>query len=308
MEENKIRNIQVADRNEFQSSKEFLMRKGADFQFITEGTVEKILYEDRCFVYVDLSDSGGRGHHLSKLFMNDIDKWLETQKPPVMDANYMEQMFHVDAIEEVIGEAVMMVDIDNCYWRTAFLLGYITEETYIKGLRNKNWKIGRNACIGSLCKSKTVLPFKAGVPDKKNRRVILPRAEYQHIRNHIIGHIFNLFNTMFQQMGYTFYMFLTDCVVFRWDKVKYVEDFLHGENYRTKMKTIEFTGVDRNAKKISWVDFEAGKKEGEISSPPQPKYYLYSNAQVVHYAGVRTDQLFDRGKGKNHNTEQPNAE
>jgi hypothetical protein len=290
-----LKNIQMKDRKDFLSTKDYLCQIKADFKFINEGSVERIVYGNRCFVWVDVNDSGGRGHHLSKMFMRDIDKWLETNKPPVKDANYMEQMFHLDAIEEVIGEAVMMVDINDCYWRTAYLLGYITEETYIKGLRHKDWKVGRNACIGSLCKSRTILPYKNGVADRINRTIVLPRLEYQHIRNHIIGHIFNLFNTMFQQMGYTFYMFLTDCVVFRWDKVKYVETFLHGANYRTKLKTIEFTEIDRENKKVSWVDFGGEDKSVENR---KEKYYFYSNAQVVQYHGERTDQLFHRDKGK----------
>lgn len=297
MKNKEFRTVLMSDRKEFLSTKEYLCNIKADFVYESAGSIDKIYYDKRCFVSVDLKDSGGRGHHLSKLFMADIDTWLEKNKtPPQWDNNYREQMFNLDAIESDVGRQLVMVDINDCYWRTALLLGYITEETYIKGLKSKSWKLGRNACIGSLAKTTISVPFKKGVADRRNRRIIHPKLEYQLIRNHIIGHVYNIFNDLFKQMGDTFYMFLTDCLVTRYSRLRDVQKHLRNEGYRSKAKPLEFLGVDRNERKIMWHDFQSSnidQFDRDIKAG-KDKYYLYSDAQIIQSSLVSSINHFNR--------------
>jgi hypothetical protein len=145
----------IRDRKFFLANKEYLCNIKADFDYISSGSVNRIIYNDREFLWVDVSTSSGRGHHLNKLFMKDIDNYILKNDGKVAhwDNNYREQMFNISAIEKNLNKQLIMIDINDCYWRTAYLLGYITESTYIKGRKRKEWKIGRNACIGSLCKT-----------------------------------------------------------------------------------------------------------------------------------------------------------
>ena len=220
MEATKPKVVLLSDKSIFEMNKRSLVKNKRDFEIVTEGSVERVFYKDKVYTYVDIKDTGGRGHHLSKIFMADVDKWLEAnaQSQIRYDNNYREQMFNVDAIERSLGNQLVMVDINDCYWR-----------------------------------------------------------------NHIIWEVYNIFNELFMQFGNTFYMFLTDCLVTEYDKLKEVQKYLNGKNYRMKSKPIEFLSVDRKEKKITWLDFQSSNIDeyGRDKKAPKEKYYIYSNAQVV---------------------------
>lgn len=286
----------VRSRNFFLANKDYLKSIKADFDYVSSGSVNTIIYGDREFTYVDLTSSGGKGHHLNKVFKIDIDNFITKNDGniPRWDNNYREQMFNLDAIEKTLGKQLVMIDINDCYWRTAYLLGYITESTYIKGKKRKDWKIGRNACIGSLIKTKTIQGFTNGKVDPDKRRVVRTPLAYQMIRSHIIGHVFRMFDSLFQQMGNTFYMFLTDCLVTTYDKKRWVEEYFTSEGYKIKSKPIEFTAIDRKNKRIDWFDFSAKRKEANVINQKQGvnRYYMYSNAQVVQSTLINTTEFF----------------
>ena len=285
----------MTNRKSFLANKDFLVNSGADFDYEVSGSVNKIIYNGKEFIYLDLSSSGGRGHHLNKMFMKDVNDYLEKNKDtmPLWDNNYKEQMFNLNAIEKHLKEPLVMIDINDCYWRTAFLLGYITEKTYIKGKKRKDWKIGRNACIGSLIKTRTIQGYMNGKLDLTKRRIIRTPVEYHYIRNHIIGNVYRMFNTLYEQMGDSFCMFLTDCLVTTNDKKRKVEQFFIDNGYRVKSKPIEFTAIDRKNKRIDWYDFNANR--GDTKNPTARgvnRYYMYSNTQVVRSSLVSTDGYF----------------
>jgi hypothetical protein len=286
----------IRDRKFFIANKDYLCNIGADFNYISSGSVNRIIYGDREFIYVDVTTSGGRGHHLTKQFIKDIDSYIAKNEGniPRWDNNYREQMFNIDAIEKNLNKQLVMIDINDCYWRTAYLLGYITEQTYIKGRKRKEWKIGRNACIGGLCKTVVTQGYTLGKVDATKRVVTRPPVNYQFIRNHIIGHVFTMFNELFEQMGNTFFMFLTDCLVTTYENKKRVEDYFTQKGYKVKNKPIEFTNVDRANKKIMWYDFTGTKKDdnGRVLETGVDRYYMYSNAQIVRSLNVSTADYF----------------
>lgn len=292
----KVKKVILTSRKFFIANKDYLCRIGANFEYHSSGSVNKIVYGDREFTSIDLKTASGKGYHLNKMFMNDIDNWILNNAGAIekWDNNYKEQMFNLDAIEKNTKKLVVSIDINDCYWRTAYKLGYITEETYIIGKRKKAWKTGRNACIGSLVKTKTIMPFVNGKMDRERRRIIRTPIEYQYIRNHIIGHVYKMFNTLFEQIGDSFFMFLTDCLFTTYDKQKQVEEYFMEEGYRVKSKAIEFTAVDRKEKKVSWYDFEGTKKNeyGKIIQTGVDRYYLYSNAQTIQSSLISTRDCF----------------
>lgn len=292
MDATKLKRVMVKDRLAWVNNKAYLLQSKMDFKIASCGNAESLIYDGKEFLYIDKDTVNGNGHHLTRMFLKDLDAWLEVnaESMPKWDKNYKEQMFNINAIEKHIGEPLVMVDINDCYWRTAYLLGYITEQTYIKGLRKKEWKIGRNACIGGLAKVRVELDYVAG--KLKNRKVIRPKEEYQFVRNHIIGHIHSIFNKLFSQMGNAFFMFLTDCLVTTYGNLKYVEEELRNCGYKVKHKPIEFTKVDRANKWVMWVDWTAGGKTFEGVDISVSKYYIYAEHQVVHSELVDTTGFF----------------
>lgn len=296
MENNqKIRKIVIRDRHEFVKIKKEYMDNGSSFVYESSGSIDKIKYKHKEFISINLDNSSGNGHHLNRIFFKDVDSWLEANKDNVVayGNNYSEQMFNLDAIEANLGKCLVMIDINDCYWRTAYLLGYITYETYIIGKRKKGWKVGRNACIGSLCKTKVITPYENGNLLKSGRRVERMPLKYQYIRNHIITHIYKMFDYLFSQMGNTFFMYLTDCLVTTYDKKKWVERYFNDENYKVKSKPVEFLSVDRSKKRVNWMDFEATKvDEYGVIHTGVNRYYDYSLSQTIQSTIEDTSNFF----------------
>ena len=85
--------------------------------------------------------------------------------------NFIEKLYYPNQIDYVsikrrkcdtIIEDVIEIDIDEAYWRTAFLLNVIPEKLYIEGSKEskKISKIGRLICLGSLAKKEDRYTFK----------------------------------------------------------------------------------------------------------------------------------------------------
>ena len=212
-----------------------------------------------------------------------MDKWLEVNTIQSYPHNYKEQMFNVSAIERNLGEMIVAVDIDSCYWRTAYKLGYITEKTYIAGLQKSKWKTGRNAAIGSLASTESVTPYNNGFPDRLRQYIVKKNEGHQNIRHHIIDTVYQLFWQLFKEIGDNFLMFLTDCVYAKYDQLRYIENYLRGNAYRFKIHTVEFTELDKRNQKVKWLDYDKdySNYEGEpISS------YSYSSNQAISVNGI----------------------
>lgn len=291
----KLKKVVISNRKLFIDTKNDLIERGEAFIYESSGTVDRIKYNGKEFISIDLEKKQGGGFHLSKVFFKDVNKWIANNGETMTfyGNNYSEQMFNVDAIEKNLGKCLVLIDINDCYWRTAHLLGYISYETYIIGKRKKDWKIGRNACIGSLCKSKVISPYENGKIVKSARRVERMSLQHQSVRNHIITHVYKMFDYLFSQMGDSFFMYLTDCLVTSYDKKKWVENYFSEEGYKTKSKPIEFLSVDRTKKRVNWMDFEATKKDenGNVIVGIH-RYYEYSNSQVIKSAIEDTTNFF----------------
>lgn len=270
------RKINCFSKEYYNKMKQYFIDNNLVFWTESKGGQEVLRFQNETYFFFDAKEHAGKGHHISRMVKNDINKWLEVngKNMPHYSNNYREQLFNLGSIEKVIGLPVVAIDINNCYWQTAFMLGYITERTYIQGLRRKKeWKIGRNASIGSLSMPTYKMRYKNGktLPYKPSDKIDAPK-EYQYIRNHIIGSIYELFHDLFKHIGADFYMFLTDCVFTDFTQLRKAEEFFTERGYRVKHKTIEFTGINRKEKRVFWYDFEAENKK---------KFYWYSDSQII---------------------------
>lgn len=281
-----LKKIMVTNRQEFMATKEYLKSRGDLFWYSSYGSQNSIIHNGKEFICVDVRNSGGKGHHLNRQFKKDIDAWLEENghRLEKWPKDYKEQMINLDAIEKNIGKQGLAIDINDCYWKTGYKLTYSTQRTYVSGLKKKEWKDGRNACIGSLRKSKTFIPYLGGSPHYGWRPPPQKTpVEYEYIRNHIIGFVYQMFVRLHQEIGDGFHLFLTDCVFTDYKHKKLVEDFFASYGYTVKNKPIEFTKVDHGQRQVCWHDFRAEKFDdnGNLVGRGVDKYYYYSNHQLI---------------------------
>lgn len=251
---------------------------GADYEKEVYGTTKIIRWKDREWTCIDASRKGGKGYHLCNVIKQDVLKWLEENKdkldPEFM--NYKEQMVNFDGLRKYKDRPIVAIDVNGCYWKTAYNLGFISKDTYIMGNRTPKWKEGRNASIGSLAKTKYVYKYKDG--RKVDKRVVKSPRELQWVRNKIIGHVYNMFYELFLEIGDSFLMYLTDCVYVPADKAKYARKHFTQYDYRAKMKTIKITNVDEKNGVVEWEEYSEGKGgEAKIKE----KYYIFSDRQKI---------------------------
>jgi hypothetical protein len=254
--------------------KSYLTSRGDEYDVVISGTTEKIRLNNKTYVPFNAENMIGSGYHLANMVKADVkqwlensvrvdenaeinyfgerygDDWLEKNKSVLVrrGRDYSEQGFNLDSTEKNIGKVLVSIDINDCYWQTAFNRGWITEKTYTGGLRKKEWKVGRNASIGSLCKVEMITTYKNGViardsMGKIRRKITRKEAGYQYIRHNIIGFICDMFIELANILGDDFFMYLTDCVFTTMERKKEVEDFFKKYGYTCKAKTFEFTNL-----------------------------------------------------------------
>lgn len=292
-----LKKVTITNRKEFLALKAYLVNKNLPFMYTSQGSIDSVIYNGREFISVDLRESGGKGHHLNRRFRKDIDEWIARNGDtmPHYDGNFREQLFNIHAIEKAIGKPRVAIDINDCYWRTSYKLGYITEPTYLIGLKKKEWKEGRNACIGSLLKVKRFTPYVPSangksMADHKARPAPLRNPiEYEYIRNHIIGYVYEIFYRLSQELGDHFYMFLTDCVFTDYESKDKAEKYFSSFGYKTKSKPVEFTALDKTQKMIFWHDFEDAKKSASEDKMKGDKYMYYATRMLID--GTKTSDI-----------------
>jgi len=269
------------DEKRYGEIKSFLLQRGDEYEVVNSGVSEKIIHNGRYLVPIDKTLMSGSGFHLSNIVKNDIKKYLENNSHNLIkrERDYLEQRFNLDAIEKNIGNLMISIDINDCYWQTAFNMGYISEKTYLGGKVNPKWKVGRNASIGSLAKTEVITTYKNGeiardIYGKVKKRIVEPEKNLQHIRHNIVGFVCDMFMDLVDYLGSDFCMYLTDCVFTTIENKSKVEEFFKAYGYSCKNKTFEFTGVDRKEKTIEWV---------ELRDSYTIKYYRYSDKQIINF-------------------------
>lgn len=278
--------VRVNGHSEFTRRKENLIKMKESFEVESSGAASSIIHNGFKFICADNSDFAGKGFHLSKMVKKDVSLYVQEHGDlPHYSSNYMEQMFDLENLRRASGKLVTSIDINNCYWRTAYKLGYITHKTYLSGNRDKSWKIGRNASVGSLAKHVRVTKYKDGKPDYIRSYDVKPDQNFVNARNHIIGYVHKMFEEVRTILGDEFYMFLTDCVFTDTKNIGRVKKFFKSHGYTVKTKPVEFTSIDIKNKAVHWLEFPEFKNElkADFSNHEQikRKYYQYATHQLV---------------------------
>jgi len=265
----------LLDEKNFKETKDWLILNQEDFTYYMAGSSDRIKWGEKIFTCRSEGSFVDKGFHLSKIVKQDVDYWITNNWHDKLverqSVDRMQQLVNLEAVEKAIKEDdyVTSIDLDGCYWETAYKMGFISFRTYIMGSKKEEWKVGRNASIGSLSKREIIIPYKNGAPDNANRYISESSKERQWVRNAIIGHVFDMFAELYCSIPDDFLVYLTDCVFINNRKFRYVLDFFHKKGYEFKIKTVQLTELDKKTGSVSWKELAKDKS----------KYFVFSRHQ-----------------------------
>jgi len=257
----------------------------SEFTVVSYGTTKKIIYGSKTLVFSGIKgEKRPKGMHLIGYVKRDLDKLIEktfnqeTGKHEVLRKDliphiperkpYLTNLSKRNIDWYGTGVEALAIDINHCYWRTAYLLKYITEETYLKGLEHDEYKDGRLIAIGTLGKILSVKKYKDG--DKI--------AEYIDEREYliyggffwsIIKKIHNLMNDLKVQLKEDYLMFLTDCIFLDSSKRDLAIKIMENHGYSTKEYKITFTEI--NPDKVCWITDKGENKVIKYHNSQSPE-------------------------------------
>lgn len=233
----------------------------SDFTVVSYGSTKKIIYGNHKFLFSGLKgQKKPQGMHLIGMVKRDIDALLKIQEPLQIPQKkpYLTFIHHKHLEFYGEGEEALAIDINHCYWRTAFLLGFITEETYLKGLERTDYKEGRLIAIGTLAKILTIRKYKDGmkveeyVDDKEY-------LKYGGFFWAVILKINELMIELWTSLKEDFLMFLTDCVVIDPRRKEDAIAIMEKHGYSCKDYKLVFTDIEYS--KVAWITDKGERKQ-----------------------------------------------
>lgn len=245
----------------------------SSFTVVSYGSTKKIIYGKNTFLFTGIKgEKKPQGMHLIGMVKRDINNLISSsyneekdeyeiwdnipkipnKKPHLTQINYKNCQWYGT------GTQMLAIDINHCYWRTAFMLGYIKEETYLKGIEKDEYKKGRLIAIGTLGKMLTVKKYENGV---KIKEYIDDRdyLKYGRFFWHIISKIYELIQELKIVLGEDFLMFLTDCIFIDQNKKDIAIEIMNKHGYSTKDYLAVFTNTDNNT--LNWITEKGEEKQ-----------------------------------------------
>lgn len=269
----------------------------SEFLVISYGVTRKLMYGKYSFIFNGLKgEIKPKGTHLINLLKKDLDKLLLGTYNPETDTYenklkplkipekkpFLTFIHHKNLDWFGIGQEALAIDINHCYWRTIYLLGRITEETYNKGIEKSEYKDGRLIAVGTLGKILTVKKYKDGI---KIGEYIDDRdyKKYGGFFWEVICKVYTLLVELWQTLKEDFLMFLTDCVVIDPCKKDLVVSIMEKHGYGCKEYKIVFTKITED--RVAWV-----------TDKGEPKYIIHN--RMLNRINNNSD---NKNEDNNHN-------
>jgi len=242
---------------------------GESFTTTSSGLTRKIVYANGTQLRFFGSD-GKRsiidGAFLVPMVQREIDEYIFEKGVPKFSKIDDVQQFNLQKISEYVDKKskkpVWGIDINACYWTTAYNLGYISERLYKRGISSVA-KQGLLVSIGALNKLPVVRSYENGALISKSYDEVT-YMKYAPFYWNIIQTTHDLMMESFSLMRDDWYMFLTDCLFVDYSSVKVAKKFIEKMGYGYKTHQIEFTHAD--PLRISWFDWKANCMKGIYSS------------------------------------------
>jgi hypothetical protein len=181
--------------------KSFKVRETVNYCEIITSTNDKI--------YHNKNEKFGTGLYLFRMVKNDVTKFIKENGEidcfDELPVNFTNEDF--DFNKKIIG-----IDINNAYWSVAYLKGYISKKTYLKGIEKENIKQIRLSSLSSLGKSRTYKVYDNGVysHDEELRGDQSLQNVYLDIRYSCYG----VMRDIAKELKEDFCCWKTDCVFF----------------------------------------------------------------------------------------------
>lgn len=205
------------------------------------------------------------GAFLVPMVFKEIDAYIEKNGVPEHEIVSDVQLFNLPKILDAIGKKnkpIMGVDINACYWTTAYHLGYISESLFNRGLDTCK-KAGLLISIGCLNKRPTIKRYENG----KLTSTYYDEASYSKYSPfywNIIKKTHDIIIQTYEQMGENWYMYLTDCLFVDIEKTEDAQKLISNLGYKTKTHLIEFLNFDGS--RLTWFDFKDNREKGIYAS------------------------------------------
>lgn len=120
------------------------------------------------------------------------------------------------------------IDIKHCYWRIAFLKGYISKNLYESSLLKPELKIQRNISLALIIAPKKRQYYKNGVLTVE---ISEERSMYRIIYDNIRFTAYNLMGKCKEHCGEDFIAYRTDGIMVGEESVNDVVEILHNEGF-----------------------------------------------------------------------------
>jgi hypothetical protein len=199
------------------------------------------------------------GAFLVPMVQREIDQYIELYGIPKHNEVADVQLFNIPNIERAIKKQhpVLGIDINACYWNTAYHLGYISKELYERGVK-KVKKQGLLISIGCLNKKPIIKTYDEGklVSSYHDEETYNRYSPFYwniiEVTHKIMVESYSLFKD-------NWYMFLTDCLFVDFEVAKDAKKFINSFNYEVKSHQIVFEKFD--GRRLTWFDFKDHKEK-----------------------------------------------
>ena len=234
-----------------------------DFKLLQDGSTMIIKCDDKVWRFLDYGGVQGKGFHLCKFVNQDARLFIENNpnseilKNKNSNIDLEVQKGNMDALQKYLGKQIYCVDVNDCYWDTIYRFGVISQETYLRGFKNKDWKTGRNASIGSLSKAIVETEFKGGLRVKSE--LLDTDMRMSSIRNSIVSEIHNMFLELMRELGDNWLMYFTDCLYVPIEHITRVRKYFELKGYQTKVNTHQLDKINLENGLVYWHDYDKNK-------------------------------------------------
>jgi hypothetical protein len=255
--------------NRFANDLNTLQKNKTNFQVVSSGLTRKIIFNQkeenskRLYFGHQKSDILP-GVHMVNAVRRNIDNYIKSGKP-IPELKYRPKLvlYNFAQIENAINknprELTNAIDINACYFKTAYNLGFITEDLYKKGWsKRKENKLGLLASVGSLNKHETIETYKNGKLKSTDTNWEY-KNKYSPFYWAIINKVAEVMMEIANALGDNFYMWLTDCVYVDREYKKVATDILDKYGYDYKSFYIEFTAL--KPKQLDWFDYKSNQEK-----------------------------------------------
>ena len=244
---------------DFEKQVKFLKSRNKTFSVEMAGMTRIIYYHDadgnvtsKNIYYGHKGMPRMEGVELVNLLRKELRKRIENgEKAPKYTQGSSVLGFHIPNLKRIseAKEEIIEIDMNACYWTTAYRLGFISDELFQKGWKKRRTaKIGLLAAIGSLNKKTYTEDFSFGKSGGIERC-----AKDDMFRPYYWAVITEVNRIMHESIKkippHHFMMWLTDCIYLKKESAPLVKDYFKELGYEFKQHTSHIDAVsDRTIK------------------------------------------------------------